>query len=191
MGDGPFWMIIVFISALIGQLLDIESYTQLSVFLMLGFIISNMVFTPLKTHVKRRRPYANLELHKDLHVEIQNRDPGHASKEIESFPSGHVLWTTLCVSLICFQYGYTAILLFGWMIPTMMYLRPHLGVHYPSDVLAGFVIGITTVGIILFISPVLIKCINGIKNHAAYLFGYWIFISAFLIVGFKSWLKRV
>ncbi len=191
MGDGPFWMIVVFFSALIGQLSDIESYTQLSVFLMFGFIISNMVFTPLKTHVKRRRPYANLELQKDLHLEIQNRDPGHGSKELESFPSGHALWTTLCVSLICFQYGYIAVLLFGWMIPTMMYLRPHLGVHYPSDVLAGIVIGIITVGIVLLISPIIIKCINGIEAHTAYLFGYWMFISTFLIIGFKSWLKRV
>lgn len=191
MGDGPFWMIVVFISALIGQLSDIVSYTQLSVFLMFGFIISNMVFTPLKTYVKRRRPYANLELHKDLNVEIQNRDPGHGSKELESFPSGHVLWTTLCVSLICFQYGYIAVLLFGWMIPTMMYLRPHLGVHYPSDVLAGLVIGSITVAITLLISPIFIEFINSIKDHTGYLFGYWIFIIVFLIVGFKSWLSRV
>ncbi len=191
MGDGPFWMIVVFLSALIGQLSDNESYTQLSIFLMFGFIISNMVFTPLKTYVKRRRPYANLELHKDLHIEIQNRDPGHGSKELESFPSGHALWTTLCVSLICFQYGYIAVLLFGWMIPTMMYLRPHLGVHYPSDVLAGIVIGSITVGITLLISPILIKFMNGIEDNAGYLFGYWAFISVFLIVGFKSWLKRV
>jgi hypothetical protein len=84
-----------------------------------------------------------------------------------------------------------AVLLFGWMIPTMMYLRPHLGVHYPSDVLAGIVIGIITVGITLHISPILIKVINGIEDHVGYLFGYWIFISVFLIIGFKSWLKRV
>lgn len=191
MGDGPFWMIVIFISALIGQLLDIESYTQLSVFLIFGFIISNLVFTPLKTYVKRRRPYANLELHKYLDVEIQNRDPGHASKELESFPSGHVLWTTLCVGLICFQYGYLAVLLFGWMIPTMIYLRPHLGVHYPSDVLAGMAIGSITVAIILLISPELINFIKNIKDHTGYVFGYWAFVSVFLIFGFKSWLKRV
>jgi membrane-associated phospholipid phosphatase len=82
------------------------------------------------------------------------------------------------------------VFLFGWMIPAMMYLRPHLG-HYPSDVLAGIVIGIITVGIVLLISPVLIKYIKGIEDHTAYLFGYWMFISTFLIIGFKAWLKRV
>jgi len=78
-----------------------------------------------------------------------------------------------------------AVLLFGWM------LRPHLGVHYPSDVLAGIVIGSIIVGITLLISPILIKLINGIADHPGYLFGYWTFISLFLIIGFKSWLKRV
>ena len=140
MGDGPFWMIVIFIAALTGQLLNSESFSQLSVLLMFGLIISNMVFVPFKSYVRRRRPYTNVELHQDLHIKIQNRDPGHGSKELESFPSGHVLWTTLCVSLICFQYGYIGVLLFGWMIPTMMYLRPHLGVHYPNDVLSGLVI---------------------------------------------------
>jgi hypothetical protein len=65
-----------------------------------------------------------LELQQDLQIEIQNRDPGHGSKEFESFPSGHVYWTTICVRIICVQYGLLAVFLFGWMIPTMLYLRP-------------------------------------------------------------------
>jgi membrane-associated phospholipid phosphatase len=126
-----------------------------------------------------------------LQIEIQNRDSGHGSKELESFPSGHVLWTTLCVSLICYQYGYMSAILLGWMIPTMMYLRPHLGVHYPSDVFASLVIGGINVTIILFVAPGLMGYIHGLKNHPGYLYGYWAFIIVFLIAAFKSWLKRV
>lgn len=73
MGDGPFWMLVVFVTALTGQLLNIESFYQLSIFLIFGLIISNVVFGLCKTKVKRKRPYANNELQQELQIEIQNR----------------------------------------------------------------------------------------------------------------------
>jgi len=176
MGDGPFWMLVVFVTAFTGQLLNIESFYQLSIFLIFGLIISNVVFGLCKTKVKRKRPYAN---------------PGHGSKELESFPSGHVLWTTLCICLIIFQFGFISLILFGWMIPAMVYLRLHLGVHYPSDVLAALALGSINVAITLLIVPGLLEYLSGLRDHASYLFGYWAFISVFLIIGFQSWLKRV
>ncbi|MDJ0764081.1 MAG: phosphatase PAP2 family protein [Myxococcota bacterium] len=191
MGDGPFWMIIIFFSALTGQLLNNTSLTRLSIILMLGLALGNIFFTPLKRYVKRLRPYADAGLHQDLNIVIINRDPGHGSKELESFPSGHVLWTTICVSLICFQFGLTAVFLFGWMIPAMIFLRPYLGVHYPSDVLAGFVIGSMLSLIIMMTSPIVFNFVDYLKGFNSYSYGYWVFIILFLIVGFKSWLKRV
>jgi hypothetical protein len=77
------------------------------------------------------------------------------------------------------------------MILTMIYLRLHLVVHYPSDILASLVLGSIVVALTLVIAPSLMVYIDGLRNHAGYLFGYWAFISGFLIVGFKSWLKRV
>jgi len=191
MGDGPFWMIVVFIAALAGQLFDITPLRDLSILMIFGFIISNAVFVFCKKYVKRKRPYADADLQHDLGIEIQNRDPGHGSKEMESFPSGHVVWTTLCVSLICFQFGYMWLFLLGWMIPTMMYLRPHLGVHYPSDVVAGLILGILTAVVVISAAPSILKILDGLKDHNGYLFGYWTFIGLFLFLGFKSWLKRV
>jgi membrane-associated phospholipid phosphatase len=191
MGDGPFWMIVVFVAALIGQLINIESFYQLSILLMFGLMISNISFVLCKTKVKRKRPYANVELQQQLQIEIKNRDPGHGSKELESFPSGHVLWTTLCVSLIYSQLGYISLILFGWMIPTMVYLRLYLGVHYPSDALAALALGSVNVVITLLLAPDLLEFLNGLRNNTNFLLGYWIFIITFLIVGFKSWLKRV
>ena len=191
MGDGPFWMIVVFIAALTGQFLNIVSFNEVAVQLMLGLTIGQVVFALLKTNVRRRRPYANLELQQELQIEIQNRDPGHGSKEFESFPSGHVYWTTICVSIICFQYGLIAVLLFGWMIPTMLYLRPHLGVHYPSDALAGLVLGGIIVVATLLAAQVILDFISVYQKQAIYLIGYWTFISVFLIVGYMSWRKRV
>ncbi|MBC2716414.1 MAG: phosphatase PAP2 family protein [Desulfobacteraceae bacterium] len=191
MGDGPFWLLVVFVAALIRQFINIDSFYQLSILLMFGLMISNIAFVLCKTKVKRKRPYANGELQQHLQIEIKNRDPGHGSKELESFPSGHVLWTTLCVSLIYSQFGYISLILFGWMIPTMVYLRIYLGVHYPSDVLVALALGSVNVLITLLLAPGLLEYLNGLRNNTSFLLGYWVFIVAFLIVGFKSWLKRV
>lgn len=191
MGDGPFWMLVLFVAALTGQLINIESFYQLSILLMFGLMISNIAFVLCKTKVKRKRPYANFELQQHLQIEIKNRDPGHGSKELESFPSGHVLWTTLCVGLIYSQFGYMSLILFGWMIPTMVFLRLYLGVHYPSDVLAALALGCANVLITLQLAPGLLEYLNGLRNNTSFLLGYWVFISVFLFIGFKSWLKRV
>ena len=191
MGDGPFWLLIVLIAALIGQLKNIETFYQLSILLMFGLLISNIVFVFCKTRVKRKRPYADIELQQQLKMKILNRDPGHGSKELESFPSGHVLWTTLCVSLIYFQFGNLSLILFGWMIPAMVYLRLYLGVHYPSDAIAGLLLAVFNIIITINAAPELIAFLNRFRDNTIFLMGYWGFIIVFLFVGFKSWLKRV
>jgi undecaprenyl-diphosphatase len=191
MGDGPFWLIVVFVSALIGQTINVESFFRLSILLMVGLAISNVAFGLCKTRIKRRRPYADLKLQQELGIEIKNRDPGHGSKEMESFPSGHVLWTTVCVCLICSEFGYAGVMLLGWMIPAMMFLRLYLGVHYPSDILAGLFLGGINVLITLIFAPTLLEILSGVRSTLGFLLGYWIFIFVFLIIGFKSWLKRV
>jgi len=190
-GDGPFWLITVLISALAGQLLKMEAFSRLTILLMTGLLISNVSFFLCKTNIRRRRPYADAELQRVLGMTIQNRDPGHASKELESFPSGHVLWTTLCVVLICYQLGYIYIFLIGWLVPAMIYLRLHLGVHYPSDVLAGMVMGGGNAAVTVLISPDVMRYINYYNDYSGYLFGYWACVAVFIFIGFRSWLQRV
>lgn len=191
MGDGPFWMMIVFITALLGAFLNNETYYQLSILLMVVLIISNIVFVFFKTKVKRKRPYANIEMQRNIDIEIINRDPGHGSKEFESFPSGHVLWTTICVCILIYKLGLIAFLLFGWMIPAMVYLRLYLGVHYPSDVLAALALGSINVTVTLLFAPIILGLLSGYREYTIFHFGYWTFIGLFLFVGIKSWLKRV
>ena len=191
MGDAPFWMLIIVMAALAAQILNSTAFDQLAMALMLGLTIGHLTFGQLKVRVKRRRPYANPALQESLNITINNRDPGHASKEFESFPSGHVFWTTLSASLIAFQFGVVGAMLFGWMIPAMMFLRPHLGVHYPSDTLAGLTLGIVMASITHAVFPYVWEVITPLKSSPNYVYGYWLFIGAFLVVGVKSWLKRV
>jgi membrane-associated phospholipid phosphatase len=190
-GDAMFWMMFLFVTAIAGQLLNSEPLKQLTIQLMLASLIGIIIFLLCKTHVKRRRPYANDQLQQDLNIKIENRDTCYASKQFESFPSGHVLWTTISVSLICFQFGFAYVLLLGWMIPAMIYLRPHLGVHYPSDVFVSLVLGIIIVALILFIAPGIMKYTNSLRGNAVYTYGYWAFVICFMTIAVKIWLKRI
>jgi membrane-associated phospholipid phosphatase len=191
MGDAPFWMIVVLVTALAGQFLKIESLSILANLLIVGLMFSNIVFSFLKNKIKRKRPYADEKMQELLNIKIINRDPKHGSKELESFPSGHAHWTSLCVCIIVFQFGYISFLLVGWMIPVMMFLRPYLGVHYPSDAVAGFFIGVINAMITICLSPIISEFTISMKKFDLYNFGYWIFILVFLTFGFRSWLKRV
>jgi membrane-associated phospholipid phosphatase len=190
-GDAMFWMMFLFVTAIAGQLLNSEPLKQLTIQFMLASLIGVIIFLLGKTYVKRRRPYANDQLQHDLNIKIENRDAFYASKELESFPSGHALWTTISVSLICFQFGFIYVLLLGWMIPAMIYLRPHLGVHYPSDVVVSLFLGIIIVSLILFISPGIFEYTNRLRGNAVYTYGYWAFVICFMIIAVKIWLKRI
>lgn len=203
-GDGPSWMLVVFFSALLAQaslFLDlpflstesINNFSMLANLLMFGLIIGNVIFVPMKENIQRRRPYANPELQEKLNLEIINRDPGHGSKELESFPSGHAMWTTLCVGIICSLFGWPGIVFVGWLIPAMVLLRPYLGVHYPSDALLGFLIGAVIAAIVILLTPLVAEGELYLQQRIGgfYLLGYWCFIAFFLYKGMKSWLRRV
>lgn len=192
-GDGPFWMLLIFASALLGQLLHLVVFEQLAVLLMLALALGNALFTPMKIKIKRRRPYANPELQQKLQLEILNRDPGHGSKALESFPSGHAFWTTLSVLVIVFQLGWPAAVALLWLIPVMIFMRPYLGVHYPSDTLVGFALGCVIAAVVAWLKADVWNVIGQIKlwAGAVYFYGYWFFILGYIFVGFKSWLKRV
>lgn len=190
-GEAMTWMMVLFIVAVVGHLLDSKPLKELVIMLILGSTMGYVVFLLGKVFVKRRRPYANDQLQQDLNMTIQNRDTRYASKARESFPSGHVLWTTICISLICIQFGLMYVLLIGWMIPAMIYLRPHLGVHYPSDVMTSLFTGGMIVAVTLFISPYVVAYLNSLKKFPFYAYGYWIFIIGYLLTAFKLWLKRI
>lgn len=192
-GDGPSWMLVIFFSALFSQLTDAPIFGMLANLLIIGFIIGNATFVPMKEKIHRRRPYANITLQKELGLAIINRDPGHGSKELESFPSGHALWTTMSVIIICFQFGWPAFILLGWLVPIMILLRPYLGVHYPSDVLFGSALGAMFAGIAIGSAPFVAESLSYLQQQlgAFYYLGYWAFITLFMYKGMRSWLRRV
>ncbi len=96
-----------------------------------ALVISTVFTYGLKYSINRSRPY-------DTYLDIQN-----LSKENDpSFPSGHASSSFAIATSLSLQYK-------KWYIITPAYLwaggvsysRMHMGVHYPSDVLAGALIG--------------------------------------------------
>ena len=96
--------------------------------LVIGALITNVV---LKNAIARIRPYEVVE---GLHILIEKQRDF-------SFPSGHACASFAAMALykaLPRKYGICALLLAGMIALSRLYV----GVHYPTDVLAGMLIGI-------------------------------------------------
>ena len=96
------------------------------------FLVSSFITTALKYIVKRDRPFKT-------YPEIEKLTLGGSY----SFPSGHTsdAFATATSLSIAFPKWYIIAPIFLWA-SAVGYSRMDLGVHYPSDVLAGALIGI-------------------------------------------------
>ena len=95
-------------------------------------ITSTAVTFGLKYTVNRPRPFVTYPdlIQKDSHVGPYSFPSGHTS-------SAFALATSLS---LCYQKWYVIAPAYVWAI-TVAYSRMYLGVHYPSDVLIGAIIG--------------------------------------------------
>lgn len=113
-------------------LIQKDSTTKLkAIFIAETFAASAFITLALKSTVKKDRPYIT-------YPEIDNV----VTESSYSFPSGHTssAFATATSLSIAYPKWYVIAPSFLWA-GTVGYSRMHLGVHYPSDVLAGAVIG--------------------------------------------------
>ena len=99
-----------------------------------GTLIDYGITAGLKHAVNRDRPFVESPFLFTNKSEHEWDDP--------SFPSGHTSTTFATATSLSLQYPewYVIVPSFAWA-STVAYSRMHLGVHYPTDVLAGAVIG--------------------------------------------------
>ena len=128
LGDaGVIWIILAFI------LLCTKKYrktgTVMAVALVTGYMITNLF---LKNLVMRPRPYEVVEGLESVIGVVKG----------SSFPSGHTT-SSIAAGFVMFQNmkNYVGILSFSLAI-LISFSRLYLGVHYPTDVLMGVVVGI-------------------------------------------------
>ena len=96
-----------------------------------SIILSSCISNILKYSINRERPYKKYPFIEKL-----------TSGGSPSFPSGHTsdAFTTATSLCLAFPKWYVIVPSFTWAA-AVGYSRMHLGVHYPSDVLIGAIIG--------------------------------------------------
>lgn len=124
-GSYIIWIIICVILAIFGG----EKGRNVAIILFIAIIFGHLVSELLKYIILRPRPYEVLQGVHQL-----------ALVDTSSFPSGHA--TTIFIGCVILGKKYGYMILFLILAVTISFSRIYIGVHYPSDVIAGALLGI-------------------------------------------------
>lgn len=126
LGNGVFWY-----SLMAALLLLDPTAAPVVARMVLGGLLCLTIYKWLKAKTSRPRPY-------QVYVAIAAAAP---ALDRFSFPSGHTLHA-VCFSMIASQ-AFPALAPLLWSFTALVAAsRPILGLHYPSDVIAGALIGL-------------------------------------------------
>jgi len=129
------------------------------VLLLLSEITSAGVTFGLKQIFKRERPFVML---KDVHFNEYN-----SPTDRYSFPSGHTATAFSMATSLTLRYpDKPAIIAISYLYAAVVgYGRMYLGVHYPSDVLGGMMIGSGTAALVYSLRKEIIDFKNNVFNE--------------------------
>jgi len=103
-----------------------------------AFALEIFLYTLLKKSIRRPRPYRRLRGVRYL----------LAPPDEFSFPSGHTAGAFLMALVLSTAFPFLAVPTFAWAC-LVGFSRVYLGVHYPGDVLAGMVLGLSCAALAL------------------------------------------
>jgi undecaprenyl-diphosphatase len=128
LADGVFWYALIVAVALVAG----ERGLKCAIHMVLTGAAGVVIVRLLKHRTARLRPFQRLE---GLRVHARPIDPF-------SFPSGHALHAVAFTAVATAYFPGLALALVPFMLLVAL-SRVALGLHYPSDVLAGVALGIT------------------------------------------------
>lgn len=137
LGDAAGWLLLALLLPLLDRTDGVGVARQI---LLLG-TVNLVLYAALKFSTRRARPFECCD-------GIQARI---AAADRFSFPSGHTLHAVAFAVLLSAWYPAAAPLLGGFAALVAL-SRVVLGVHYPSDVLAGALIGFLTAGTLVWLA---------------------------------------
>ncbi len=124
-GDSWFWLLSLALVAWLGG----ETWRRLAIIPIVGILVTAVVVLLIKFSVRRRRPEGEWG-------QIYRRTDPH------SFPSGHAV-RSLMLAIVALALGPAW---FGWVLlawaPLVGLARVATGLHYVSDVVAGWALGL-------------------------------------------------
>ncbi|MCU4397234.1 phosphatase PAP2 family protein [Acinetobacter junii] len=138
LGDGPFWYVMM----LSVWTMQGVAYGLNILYLVVMGSIGTLIYKFLKNKTTRPRPY---QVHQVIVL-------GERPLDHFSFPSGH----TLHAVMVTITLGYIQPLLLILMLPFTILValsRMVLGLHYPSDVIVGAIIGASVASTIILLAP--------------------------------------
>jgi len=136
LGNGIFWYLLMIYLLIVYGWPATVVVTQMLISALVGLLIYKVI----KNNTERLRPY----------MVSDSIKLGTKPLDQFSFPSGHTLHAISFSLIVCFYYpGFTMFLLPVTILVAAS--RVILGLHYPSDVLMGALIGLITSVSIVFI----------------------------------------
>jgi len=118
--------------------------TDSGILLGLSALVSEGASQMLKHIIKRERPYSAL-------VDVNVSHLSSAGDPYSSFPSGHTTVAFTLATTLTLRYPklYVAVPLYLWA-SLVGYGRLYLGVHYPTDVLVGAILG-SAIAVVIYL----------------------------------------
>lgn len=138
-----FWIVICILIAVFGG----QKGRNVALLLIIGLILGHLASEVLKYIVMRPRPFTVLQGVHQL-----------GSLQSYSFPSGHATEVFVACILLGKKYGYMALfLLIAFLVS---FSRVYMGMHYPSDVIGGALIGLAVAMVVLHYEDNILKLKN-------------------------------